>query len=48
MITSTVTPLVPIEKIQTYINCDLRYFNLEDIVQNVGHFDGIYFLKLLS
>ncbi len=28
------------EPVKTYINCDLRYFNLEDIVDNLGKFDG--------
>ncbi len=32
--------MIPIKKVETYINCDLRYFNLEDIVQNLGFFDG--------
>ncbi|KAL4507171.1 hypothetical protein ABPG72_001964 [Tetrahymena utriculariae] len=27
---------------QTYINCDLKYFNLELIIQNTGLFDIIY------
>lgn len=25
---------------QTYINCDLRYFNLDFLIEKIGNFDG--------
>ena len=27
--------------VKTYINCDIRYFNLDFLVEKVGSFDGI-------
>ena len=31
------------EPIKYYINCDLRYFNLGDVVDALGSFDGIIY-----
>lgn len=31
-------------EIKSYINCDIRYFNIDFLVEKVGGFDGIYIL----
>lgn len=31
-------------EIKTYINCDLRYFNLDFLVEKIGSFDGNSFI----
>jgi len=30
-------------EVKTFINCDLRYFNLDYLTEKIGSFDGIRF-----